>query len=74
VDKVDRFSGSLSWLQPILWGKNPEKSRVTGYSKLNKMEESPNFAKGGVEKKKRFLEVIYKKESLCKHLRKTRCR
>ena len=34
-----------------------------GYSKLNKLEKSPIFAKRGVEKQKGILEVIHKKEN-----------
>ena len=62
VDKVDRNYGILSLLQPILWGKKLEISRLSNYSKVNKLEKSPNFKKGGVEKGKRILAVIYKKE------------
>ena len=51
--------------------KNPENSRTIGYSKLNKLEESSSFRRGGVEKQKGILAVIYKKELVCKHLRET---
>ena len=60
MDKVDRNFGNLSLLHPIFPGGHLAVIGKRGYSNLNKMEKSPNYGKGGVEKEKRNLGVLYK--------------
>ena len=60
MDKVDRKFGNLSLLHPIFPGGHLAAMGEMSYSKLNKMEKSPNCRDGGVEKEKRNLEVLYK--------------
>ena len=60
MDKVDRNFGNLSLLHPIFPGGHLVVIGRLVYSILNKMEKSPNYYAGGVEKEKRNLEVLYK--------------
>ena len=60
MDKVDRNFGNLSLLHPIFPGGHLAAMGEVDYSNLNKMEKSPNYSEGSVEKEKRNLEVLYK--------------